>query len=154
MAHYVITPITIANGPTLPSTTTHQTTPNRAHCIALNDTDLCGIFPGKLTNWNQAINPETGSPYVFNTSITVICLPVGDEDANKMLTRHPAAVCTQLRASHSSRRVCTGTATGRREVCDPFSLSATPSRGHPRAASFMLATITTYVRITSSLTTR
>lgn len=93
---YVVTPITIpiVNGPAVTSTTTPQTTPNQTHSIALNDNDLCGIFSGKLTNWNQVINPETGSPYVLNASITVIYLPVGDEGANKMLTRHLAAVCS------------------------------------------------------------
>ncbi|VWC44369.1 phosphate ABC transporter substrate-binding protein [Burkholderia lata] len=93
---YVVTPITIpiVNGPIVTSTTTPQTTPNHAHSIALNDDDLCGIFSGKLTNWNQVINPETGSPYAFNASITVIYRPVGDDGANKMLTRHLAAVCS------------------------------------------------------------
>ncbi|WP_175872311.1 substrate-binding domain-containing protein [Burkholderia sp. BCC0397] len=93
---YVITPITIpiANGPTVTSTTTPQTTPNQARCIALNDDDLCGIFSGKLTNWNQVSNPETGLSYSFNAPITVIYLPGGDEGTNRMPSRHLASVCT------------------------------------------------------------
>ncbi|MBN4900045.1 substrate-binding domain-containing protein, partial [Staphylococcus sp. EG-SA-21] len=94
---YVVAPITIpiVNGPIVTSTTTPQTTPNQAHSVALNDDDLCGIFSGKLSNWNQVTNPETGSPYTLNAPITVVYLPRGDEGTNKMLSRHLASVCTQ-----------------------------------------------------------
>ncbi|KVT16640.1 phosphate ABC transporter substrate-binding protein [Burkholderia sp. MSMB1459WGS] len=91
---YIVTPITIpvVNGPAVTSTTTPQTTPGQAHSIALNDDDLCGIFSGKLTNWNQIINPETNSPYVLNEPIKVVY----SSDASgttELLTRHLAAVC-------------------------------------------------------------
>ncbi|HHX4184854.1 TPA: substrate-binding domain-containing protein [Burkholderia contaminans] len=93
---YVVAPITIpiVNGPIVTSTTTPQTTPNQAHSVALNDDDICGIFSGKLSNWNQVTNPETGSPYTLNAPITVVYLPRGDEGTNKMLSRHLASVCT------------------------------------------------------------
>ncbi|KAG8148902.1 substrate-binding domain-containing protein [Burkholderia catarinensis] len=91
---YIVTPIAISvvNGPTVTSTTTPQTTPNQAHSIALNDDDLCGIFSGKLTDWNQVTNPETGSAYALNAPITVLYPPFGPE--TRRLSRHLAAVCT------------------------------------------------------------
>ncbi|NTZ84650.1 phosphate ABC transporter substrate-binding protein [Burkholderia metallica] len=92
---YIVTSITIpvVFGPAVTSTTTPQTTPGQAHSIALNDDDLCGIFSGKLTNWNQIINPETNSPYVLNEPIKVVY----SSDASgttELLTRHLAAVCS------------------------------------------------------------
>ncbi|HEF5873224.1 TPA: substrate-binding domain-containing protein [Burkholderia cenocepacia] len=91
---YIVIPIAISlvNGPAVTSTTTPQTTPNQAHSIALNDDDLCGIFSGKLADWNQVTNPETGLAYALNAPITVIYPPFGPED--RRLSRHLAAVCT------------------------------------------------------------
>ncbi|MBN3795894.1 substrate-binding domain-containing protein [Burkholderia sp. Ac-20392] len=92
---YVVTPITIpiVNGPTVTSTATPQTTPGQAHSIALNDDDLCGIFSGKLTRWNQVVNPETGSTYPINVPITVV-YRVDGSGTTELLTRHLATVCT------------------------------------------------------------
>ncbi|MFX1738573.1 substrate-binding domain-containing protein [Paraburkholderia sp. A1RI_3L] len=92
---YVVTPITIplVNAPAVTSTTTPQTTPNQAHSIALNDDDLCGIFSGKLTNWNQVTNPETDATYSLNLPIRVVYDAVGS-GTTELLTRHLAAVCT------------------------------------------------------------
>ncbi|KWN08900.1 substrate-binding domain-containing protein [Burkholderia ubonensis] len=94
---YIVTPITVpvVNGPAVTSTTTPQTTPGQAHSIALNDNDLCGIFSGKLTNWNQVVNPETGSAYALNAPIKVVYRADGS-GTTELLTRHLAAVCTTL----------------------------------------------------------
>ncbi|KUZ45084.1 substrate-binding domain-containing protein [Burkholderia territorii] len=92
---YIVTAITVpvVNGPTMTSTTTPQTTPGQAHSIALNDDDLCGIFSGKLTNWNQVTNPETKSFYTANAPIKVVYRADGS-GTTELLTRHLAAVCT------------------------------------------------------------
>ena len=92
---YIVTPITVpvVNGPAVTSTTTPQTTPGQAHSIALNDDDLCGIFSGKLTNWNQVINPETNAAYTTSAPIKVIYRSDGS-GTTELLTRHLAAVCT------------------------------------------------------------
>ncbi|WP_322066255.1 substrate-binding domain-containing protein [Burkholderia ubonensis] len=94
---YIVTPITVpvVNGPAVTSTTTPQTTPGQAHSIALNDDDLCGVFSGKLTNWNQVVNPETGSAYALNAPIKVVYREDGS-GTTELLTRHLAAVCTTL----------------------------------------------------------
>ncbi|WP_423394116.1 substrate-binding domain-containing protein [Burkholderia sp. LMG 21824] len=91
---YIVTAITIpvVNGPAVTSVKTPQTTPNQAHSIALNDDDLCGIFSGKLTNWNQVVNPEGGN-YSLNAPITVVYRTDGS-GTTELLTRHLAAVCT------------------------------------------------------------
>ncbi|BCQ56878.1 substrate-binding domain-containing protein [Burkholderia gladioli] len=93
---YIVTPIAfpiVNNGQSITSTTTPQTTPGQAHSIALNDDDLCGIFSGKLSNWNQVINPETGSAYPNSAPISVIYRTDGS-GTTELLTRHLAAVCT------------------------------------------------------------
>ncbi|MFA8326377.1 substrate-binding domain-containing protein [Burkholderia ubonensis] len=94
---YIVTPIAVpvVNGPAVTSTTTPQTTPGQAHSIALNDDDLCGVFSGKLTNWNQVVNPETGSAYPLNAPIKVIYRADGS-GTTELLTRHLAAVCTTV----------------------------------------------------------
>lgn len=91
---YIVTAITIpvVNGPAVTSVKTPQTTPNQAHSIALNDDDLCGIFSGKLTNWNQVANPEGGN-YSLNAPIKVVYRADGS-GTTELLTRHLAAVCT------------------------------------------------------------
>ncbi|AOI86108.1 substrate-binding domain-containing protein [Burkholderia cepacia] len=92
---YIVTAITVpvVNAPAVTSSTTPQTTPGQAHSIALNDDDLCGIFSGKLTNWNQAINPETKAAYTTNAPIKVVYRSDGS-GTTELLTRHLAAVCT------------------------------------------------------------
>lgn len=94
---YLVTPIAvpIVNGPAVTSTRTPQTTPGQAHSIALTDNALCGVFSGKLTNWNQVVNPETNLTYEINAPITVVY----DSNASgttELLTRHLAAVCTPV----------------------------------------------------------
>ncbi|CAB3973092.1 MULTISPECIES: substrate-binding domain-containing protein [Burkholderia] len=91
---YIVTAITVpvVNGPAVTSANTPQTTPGQAHSIALNDDDLCGIFSGKLTNWNQVTNPE-GGLYSANAPIKVIYRS-DSSGTTELLTRHLAAVCT------------------------------------------------------------
>ncbi|NHV24766.1 substrate-binding domain-containing protein [Burkholderia sp. D-99] len=91
---YIVTAITVpvVNGPVVTSTKTPQTTPGQAHSIALNDDDLCGIFSGKLTNWNQVANPE-GGLYSTNAPIKVVYRS-DSSGTTELLTRHLAAVCT------------------------------------------------------------
>ncbi|MBC8750747.1 MULTISPECIES: substrate-binding domain-containing protein [Paraburkholderia] len=92
---YIVTPITVplVNGPAVTSTTTPQTTPGQTHSIALNDNDLCGIYSGKIANWNQVINPETTSAYALSAPISVVYRSDGS-GTTELLTRHLAAVCT------------------------------------------------------------
>ncbi|KML55827.1 phosphate ABC transporter substrate-binding protein [Burkholderia cepacia] len=91
---FIVTAITvpIVNGPAVTSSTTPQTTPGQAHSIALNDDDPCGIFSGKITNWNQVANPD-GGYYSLNAPITVVYRRDGS-GTTELLTRHLAAVCT------------------------------------------------------------
>jgi phosphate transport system substrate-binding protein len=94
---YITTPITIpyVNGPTS-STDTFlgpQTTPSQTNSLALTDGDLCGIFSGKLTNWNQVTNPDTGSSFSVNAPITVVYRS-DSSGTTDLLTRHLAAVCS------------------------------------------------------------
>ncbi|WP_175968673.1 substrate-binding domain-containing protein [Burkholderia sp. BCC0322] len=91
---YIVTAITVpvVNAPAVTSSVTPQTTPGQAHSIALNDDDLCGIFSGKLTNWNQVTNPE-GGLYSTNAPIKVVYRADGS-GTTELLTRHLAAVCT------------------------------------------------------------
>ncbi|WP_105131587.1 substrate-binding domain-containing protein [Burkholderia sp. BE12] len=91
---YIVTAITVpvVNGPAVTSSITPQTMPGQAHSIALNDDDLCGIFSGKLTNWNQVTNPE-GGLYSLNKPITVVYRADGS-GTTELLTRHLHAVCT------------------------------------------------------------
>ncbi len=84
--------VPVVNAPAVTSSTTPQTTPSQAHSIALNDDDLCGIFSGKLTNWNQVTNPE-GSLYSTNAPIKVVYRSDGI-GTTELLTRHLTAVCT------------------------------------------------------------
>ncbi|CAM2152366.1 phosphate transport system substrate-binding protein [Pararobbsia alpina] len=90
---YIVTPITIpvvngpnGSGPTLPNGGTTKT-------VALNDSDLCGIFSGKLTNWNQVFNPVSSVTYAKNATITVVYRS-DNSGTTDLLTRHLAAVCS------------------------------------------------------------
>ncbi|WP_114814336.1 substrate-binding domain-containing protein [Paraburkholderia kururiensis] len=89
---YLITPVTIAlvnapagTGPALPGSATPT--------VALNDDDLCGIFSGKLTNWNQVVNPDNGSVYSATSKPITVIYTAGDGDATDLLTAHLAQVC-------------------------------------------------------------
>ncbi|MBY8604480.1 substrate-binding domain-containing protein [Burkholderia arboris] len=92
---YIVTAITVpvVNGPAVTSSTTPQTTPGQAHSIALNDNDLCGIFSGALTSWNQVTNPETNTAYASTAPIKVVYRS-DSSGTSELLTRHLAAVCT------------------------------------------------------------
>ncbi|VWD50777.1 ABC-type phosphate transport system periplasmic component-like protein [Burkholderia lata] len=93
---YIVTAITVpvVNGPAVTSTITPQTTPGQAHSIALNDDDLCGIFSGKLTDWNAVINPETGLAYSTASKPIKVVYRSDSSGTSELLTRHLAAVCT------------------------------------------------------------
>jgi len=93
---YLVSAITVpvVNGPAVTSSFTPQTTPGQAHSIALNDNDLCGIFSGKLTNWNQVTNPESQGLYSPNAPIKVVYRSDAS-GTTELLTRHLAAVCTR-----------------------------------------------------------
>ncbi|HDR9583597.1 TPA: substrate-binding domain-containing protein [Burkholderia stabilis] len=93
---YIVTAITVpvVNAPAVTSSVTPQTTPGQAHSIALNDNDLCGIFSGKLTDWNQVINPETGSVYTTASKPIKVVYRSDSSGTSELLTRHLAAVCT------------------------------------------------------------
>jgi len=96
---YIVTPITIplVNAPV---GTGPQTTTGQAHSVALNDADLCGIFSGKLTNWNQVINPDNNSAYAAGP-ITVV-VRQDSSGTTDLLTRHLAAVCTTGASGNSA----------------------------------------------------
>lgn len=146
---YIVTPITvpIVNGPAVTSTTTPQTTPGQAHSIALNDDDLCGIFSGKLTNWNQVTNPETGSAYTLNAPITVVYRS-DSSGTTELLTRHLVAVCKPA-----------NTATGVTFV-DSTTFTASFPTGFPSGSHFVGASgsggvrnqLVTYATTTSTTT--
>lgn len=93
---YIVTPIAIpyVNGPTSSTDTFGgpQTTPNQTSSLALNDDDLCGIFSGGITNWNQVTNPDTGATYSVNAPIKVVYRS-DSSGTSELLTRHLAAVC-------------------------------------------------------------
>ncbi|WP_025102273.1 substrate-binding domain-containing protein, partial [Burkholderia sp. A1] len=94
---YIVTAIAIPivnNGQTITGTTP-QTTPGQANSIALNDTDLCGIFSGKLTNWNQLFNPVTGTFFANSAPISVIYRTDGS-GTTELLTRHLSQVCSSV----------------------------------------------------------
>ncbi|AOR70423.1 phosphate ABC transporter substrate-binding protein [Burkholderia stabilis] len=93
---YIVTAITVpvVNAPAVTSAITPQTTPGQAHSIALNDNDLCGIFSGKITDWNNVINPETGLVYTTTSKPIKVVYRSDSSGTTELLTRHLAAVCT------------------------------------------------------------
>ncbi|MEQ5842778.1 substrate-binding domain-containing protein [Paraburkholderia acidicola] len=93
---YIVTAITIPviNAPAVTSTTTPQTTPGQTHSISLNDNDLCGIFSGKITNWDAVINPETNSAYTTTSKPITVVYRADSSGTSELLTRHLHAVCT------------------------------------------------------------
>jgi phosphate transport system substrate-binding protein len=87
---YIVTPITIpyVNQPA-----------DITASISLNDDDLCGVFSGKITNWNQVINPVTGAAYTStNAPITVVYRADGSGTTD-LLSRHLAAVCSSANSN-------------------------------------------------------
>ncbi|CAM2152369.1 phosphate transport system substrate-binding protein [Pararobbsia alpina] len=89
---YVVTPIAIAvvGGPRR----TGLALPNAGpKSVALNDNDLCGIFSGMITNWNQVFDPISQTLYTLNAPITVV-YDESNSGGTDLLTRHLAAVCT------------------------------------------------------------
>jgi phosphate transport system substrate-binding protein len=104
---YIVTPITIpyVNGPTSSTDTLSgpQTTPGQTSSLALNDSDLCGIFSGNYTNWNQVTNPDaTGTATTFNLSAPIKVIYRSDSSGtSELLTRHLAAVCPSYSSTAS-----------------------------------------------------
>jgi phosphate transport system substrate-binding protein len=95
---YITTAITIpyVAGPTA-STDTFKgppTTVAATPSLALSDDDLCGIFSGKLTNWNQVRNPDlaTGN-FSVNKTINVVYRS-DSSGTSELLLRHLSQVCT------------------------------------------------------------
>ncbi|PTB22441.1 phosphate ABC transporter substrate-binding protein [Trinickia symbiotica] len=89
---YIVTPITIplvnaptGTGPALPGSTTPT--------VALNDDDLCGIFSGKLTDWNQVTNPVNGSLYSTTSKPITVVYRADKSGTSDLLTAHLAQVC-------------------------------------------------------------
>jgi ABC-type phosphate transport system substrate-binding protein len=64
----------------------------------LNDADLCGIFSGKLTNWHQVTNPDTGNLFADTADITVVYRS-DSSGTSELLTRHLATVCPLIPGS-------------------------------------------------------
>ncbi|VWC44355.1 phosphate ABC transporter substrate-binding protein [Burkholderia lata] len=138
---YIVTPITVSlvNAPAVTSTTTPQTTPGQAHSIALNDDDLCGIFSGNFTNWNQVTNPETGSKYASSAKINVIYRLDGS-GTTELLTRHLAAVCkTNANTASGVTFVDSLTFTDSFPTGFPGSASFTPASGSGGVRTALLA---------------
>jgi phosphate transport system substrate-binding protein len=96
---FIVTPIAIpyVNGPTSSTDTLSgpQTTPGQTTSLALNDADLCGIFSGNFTNWNQVANPDGTANFSKNAPITVVYRS-DNSGTTELLTRHLAAVCPAL----------------------------------------------------------
>ncbi len=96
---YITTPITIpyVSGPTATTDTFRgpPTTAINTPSLALNDDDLCGIFSGKLTNWNQVLNPDTGSNFTVNKTINVVYRS-DSSGTSELLLRHLTSpgICT------------------------------------------------------------
>jgi ABC-type phosphate transport system substrate-binding protein len=69
------------------------------HSIALNDDDLCGIYSGKITNWNAVTDPDTVSVSnpagtTYTTSIPIEVVYRSDNSGTtELLTRHLSQVC-------------------------------------------------------------
>ncbi|HEY3598580.1 MAG TPA: substrate-binding domain-containing protein [Paraburkholderia sp.] len=105
---FIVTPITIplvnaptGTGPLLPPPATNPTAPgDTIPTVALNDDDLCGIFSGKLTNWNQVINPDNNSAYTTNAPITVVYRS-DSSGTTDLLTAHLHQVCNTTNTATS-----------------------------------------------------
>ncbi|MGH8780551.1 substrate-binding domain-containing protein [Paraburkholderia sp.] len=82
---YIVTPITVPYV-AQPSSVTGT--------VSLNDNDLCGIYSGKITNWNQIINPTTSSVYTTVSTPIQVVYRLDGSGTTDLLTRHLAAVCT------------------------------------------------------------
>lgn len=82
---YIVTPITIPYV-SQPSTVTGT--------VSLNDNDLCGIFSGKITDWNAIVNPATGAAYTTASTPIKVVYRTDGSGTTDLLTRHLAKVCT------------------------------------------------------------
>jgi phosphate transport system substrate-binding protein len=82
---FIVTPITIpvVNPPSGVSSP-----------VVLNDADLCGVFSGKITNWNALINPATGTTYTSTSKPFSVVYRTDGSGTSDLLTRHLQAVCT------------------------------------------------------------
>jgi phosphate transport system substrate-binding protein len=82
---YVVTPVTI------PYVSAPMDVPVP---LALNDYDLCGIFSGKIRNWNQVIDPVRNMPYTQTSAPLTVVYARGRSGPTDLLVRHLAAVCS------------------------------------------------------------
>ncbi|WP_114814335.1 substrate-binding domain-containing protein [Paraburkholderia kururiensis] len=89
---YIVTPIAIplvnaptGTGPALPNSTTPT--------VALSDDDLCGIFSGKLTDWNQVVNPDNGSVYSATSKPITVIYRADNSGTTDLTTAHLQQVC-------------------------------------------------------------
>lgn len=82
---YIVTPITVPYV-AQPSSVTGT--------VVLNDNDLCGIYSGKINNWNQIINPATSAAYTTVSTPIQVVYRLDGSGTSDLLTRHLAAVCT------------------------------------------------------------
>ncbi len=89
------TPITIPYKPTgFASGSAGSSYPNSlsgTNSLPLTDSDLCGIFSGKITNWNSSLLSHP--PVTASTPITVVYRADGS-GTSFLFTQHLAAVCT------------------------------------------------------------
>ncbi|PLZ01748.1 phosphate ABC transporter substrate-binding protein [Burkholderia sp. WAC0059] len=151
---YIVTPITIpyTNGPTSSTDTLKgpQTTPNQSVSLALNDTDLCGIFSGAITNWNKVTNPDTNTTFNVNEPIEVVYRS-DSSGTTELLTRHLATVCPAIAGSTTTPSGVTVTFVDSQLFTDSF------PNGFPSGASFVPASgsggVATAIAGTSSATT-
>jgi len=82
---YAVTPITI------PYTQAPAGVPAT---LVLNDFDLCGIFSGKITSWNQIQNPDNSNALFTSTAPISVAYRSDNSGTSDLLTRHLQAVCT------------------------------------------------------------
>jgi phosphate transport system substrate-binding protein len=83
---YVVTPVTIP----YVSAPTDITAP-----ISLDGYDLCGIFSGKIKNWNQVSNPANNLPYTQTSAPITVVYARGRSGITDLLVRHLATICTR-----------------------------------------------------------
>jgi ABC-type phosphate transport system substrate-binding protein len=77
-------------------------TANYTKAVTLSDSDLCGIFSGKITDWNQTTNvPGSTHPAAFNGAITVVVRSDGS-GTSFLMTQHLSKVCTTGTAGNSN----------------------------------------------------
>ncbi|WDD91355.1 substrate-binding domain-containing protein [Burkholderia sp. FERM BP-3421] len=64
--------------------------------VSLNDDDLCGIFSGRITTWDQVINPATAQPYTARQEPVTVVYNSETSGATLLFTNHLSTVCNPL----------------------------------------------------------